>query len=69
MKRTAVGYQSIRDDEVRTGTGKGWKEWCELIEGAQVSNNTESIIAYLCAYHGIDQLWAKIIAIYYKWRI
>ena len=69
LKRTAVGHQSIRDEEVRAGTGKGWQEWCDLIDAAQDHGTIAAIVHYLNVAHGVDPLWAQIIAMYYKWRV
>lgn len=69
MKRTAVGHQSIRDWEVRAGTGKGWQEWCDLIDSIQDNHHTSTIVRYLTGAHEVDPLWAQVIAMYYKWRV
>jgi hypothetical protein len=69
MERTAVGFQSIRDAEVRAGTGKDWAEWCAVIEAAQLRNSISVITEHLCTTYNIDLLWAQIIAVYYKWHV
>ena len=69
VKRTTVGFQSIRDEEVRAGTGKGWQEWCDLLDAAQDQGTVTAIVQHLSRLHGVDPLWAQIIAMYYKWRV
>ena len=69
MERTVVGFRSIRDAEVRAGTGKGWQEWCELIESAQIKTSVSSITQYLCSTHKLITPWAQIVAVYYKWHV
>lgn len=69
MRQTAFGSRTIRDEEVRAGTGKGWEEWCSLIDAAQENRSVTAVARYLCTSHNLDQLWAQIIAVYYKWRV
>ena len=69
MIQTAYGSRSIRDEEVRAGTGKGWTEWCTLLDAAPDPRSIKAMANYLTTRHRVDPLWAQIIAVYYRWHV
>jgi hypothetical protein len=70
MSSIRASNRSIKDSEVRTGTGKGWTEWIRVLDeiNAKAMPLTDNI-NYLVESHGIEQVWAQVIAVYYKWRV
>jgi hypothetical protein len=62
--------RSIRDTEVKTGTGRGWAEWSAVLDEAYAKEmHVVDITDYLVNTHEIERVWAQVIAVYYKWGV
>ncbi len=58
-------------EDLQPQTGKSWKEWCELLDmwDGETKNFT-TVATYLMLHYQLRQLYAQMIAVYYKrdWR-
>jgi hypothetical protein len=70
MTSTRGSRRSIKDTEVRVGTGQGWDGWITLLDGINAKDKSlKEIIDHLEQSHRLEQVWAQVIAVYYKWGI
>ena len=55
------------DAAVRTATGKGWDEWCGLIDAWPGHDRGHTAIAaHLQEAHGVDSWWAQAVTVGYE---
>jgi hypothetical protein len=62
-----VSEPELSDEKVREATGRGWDEWCALIDvepGRDAGHST--IAAQLIEHHGIDGWWAQTVTVGYE---
>jgi hypothetical protein len=55
------------EEAVRTATGRGWDEWCRLIDvdpGREAGHT--AIAAHLTGRHGVDAWWAQAVTVGYE---
>lgn len=66
-RRRWVSEPDRSDDAVRAATGRGWDEWCDLIDSwpGHVDGHT-AIAAHLRDDHGIDSWWAQAVTVGYE---
>lgn len=65
--REWVSDPEIGDEAIRANTGRGWDEWCDLIE--RWPGHTEghtAIAAYLREEHGVDAWWSQSVTVGYE---
>jgi hypothetical protein len=65
--RVWISQPEWNDDAIRTGTGKGWNEWCELIDAwpGHVDGHT-AIARHLLDTHDINGWWAQGVTVGYE---
>lgn len=52
----------VSDDAVRAATGKGWEQWCDILDGRPDSSTEHrNIAAYLAGPLGVDPWWAQAV--------
>lgn len=62
--RSWVDEPELSDDRVREATGRGWDEWCELIEAWPGHSDGHSAIAtWVNQEHGVDGWWAQSVTV------
>jgi hypothetical protein len=66
-KRKWVAQPELSDDRVREATGKGWDEWCDIIDAwpGHIDGHT-AIANYVCNEHGTDGWWAQTVTVGYE---
>lgn len=65
--RTWIAPPEHDDDKVRAATGKGWNEWCDLID--TWPGHTEGhgvIVSHLQDVHGVDSWWSQAVTVGYE---
>lgn len=66
-ERTWAAEPELSDDAVRTATGRGWDEWCDILDGwSGDAGDHGAIAAYVQAEHGIDGWWAQTVTVGYE---
>lgn len=62
--RAWAAQPEVPDASVRDTTGRGWDEWCDLIEADPVAADGHAAVArYLAAEHGLDGWWSQAVTI------
>ena len=65
--RSWVSQPEMGDAAVSEATGRGWEEWCDLIEAWPGHADGHAAIAkWLEAEHGIDGWWAQTVTVGYE---
>lgn len=65
--RTWAAMPESSDEAVRSATGRGWDEWCKVIDGwPGHTDGHAAIAAYLQDQHQIDAWWAQSITVGYE---
>lgn len=65
--RTWIAEPEFGDDAVREATGKGWNEWCEVIDaGPDHGGDHTKMAAYLRDELNVDVWWSHGIAVGYE---
>ncbi len=65
--RTWVGEPESSEESVRAATGKGWEQWCDLIDGWSGNSAGHTAIAsYLQSEHEVDAWWAQTVTVGYE---
>jgi hypothetical protein len=62
-----VSQPEMTDDAIRKATGRGWDEWCAMVErfpGHKDGHST--IVEHLMANHGLDGWWAQGVTVSYE---
>jgi hypothetical protein len=66
-QRKWVSEPEMADDTLREATGKGWDEWCEVIDGWPGNQEGHTAIAtFLREDHEVDGWWAQTITVGYE---
>lgn len=66
-RRTWVCEPEAGEESVRSTTGKGWEQWCDVIDGwSGNSAGHAAIAAYLQTEHGVDAWWAQTVTVGYE---
>lgn len=63
-RRVWVSEPEMGDAAIRRGTGRGWDEWCDLVEAwpGHVDGHP-AVAAWVHAEHGLDHWWAQGVTI------
>ena len=62
--------RSIRDTEVQVGTGMRWEDWLARLDEANGKEmRLPEIVDFLVTVYQVEQVWAQVIAVYYKWGV
>lgn len=62
--RAWVAPPEVSDDAVRAATGRGWNEWCDLIEASPVGEADHPAIAtHVADHHDLDGWWAQSVTV------
>lgn len=62
-----VATPEMSDDAIRSGTGRGWDEWCELIEKfPERSQGHTAIARHIREEHGVDAWWSQAVTVGYE---
>ncbi len=65
--RTWISLPEVNDDSVRDHTGRGWDEWCDLIDsGPGRSAGHTAIAAWVQDEHRVGAWWAQAVTIGYE---
>ncbi|MDP9071405.1 MAG: hypothetical protein M3N68_09010, partial [Actinomycetota bacterium] len=66
-RRTWAAEPETSDDSVRSATGRGWDEWCDVLDAwpGHTEGHT-AIAAHLQHNHGIDGWWAQTVTVGYE---
>lgn len=66
-QRTWISEPSMSDETVHQRTGKGWDEWCDVLDAwpGDVGNHS-AIVAYVQESFCIDGWWAQTVAVGYE---
>ena len=66
-RRTWVAEPEMSDDAVRTATGRGWDEWCDVLDAwPGHGRGHTAIAAHLRDSYGIDGWWAQTVTVGYE---
>ena len=66
-RRTWVAEPEYSDESVRVGTGKGWEEWCDIIDAwPDRTDDHAPIAAFVHNEHGVDMWWAQTVTVGYE---
>lgn len=62
--RTWISQPEVSEEAVRAATGRGWEDWCDLIDGwpGHTDGHT-AIAAHLQDAHGVDGWWAQTVTV------
>jgi hypothetical protein len=62
-----VSEPDVGDDRILEATGRGWDEWCSMIDGqpGRDAGHT-AIAAHLVEHHGVDGWWAQTVTVGYE---
>lgn len=65
--RTWVAEPEMSDESVRSATGRGWDEWCDILDAwpGHTQGHT-AIAAYIREGHGVDGWWAQTVTVGYE---
>ncbi len=67
MDEKGPGYRQITNSIVRTGTGKGWEEWFEILDQWNVRVKGHSLtVKYLQRHYTLSRWWAVAVALRYE---
>ncbi len=67
QSRVWVSEPEMGEEAVTAGTGRGWDEWCDLIDGwPGRTEGHAAIAAHLHRDHGVDQWWAQTVTVGYE---
>ena len=65
--RDWVSEPELSDDAVREATGRGWDEWCDLIDaGPGKGAGHKTIVGFLEEEHDVGSWWAQGITVSYE---
>ena len=65
--RSWASEPELGDDAVREATGRGWDEWCDLIDdGPGQRGGHKAIVAFLQEEHGVSAWWAQGVTVGYE---
>ena len=62
--RRWVAEPELSDTVLRDATGRGWDEWCDIIDGwAGHGEGHGAVASYLQESHGVDGWWAQTVTV------
>lgn len=62
--RRWVADPELGDDALRDATGRGWDEWCDVVDAwPGHGDGHAAVAAHLQAEHGVDGWWAQTITV------
>lgn len=61
-----VSQPDLSEEAVRAATGRGWEEWCALIDGFAGRQNGHTAIATYLRELGVDSWWAQGVTVGYE---
>jgi hypothetical protein len=62
-----VSQPEMNDDAIRKATGRGWDEWCTLVERFPGHKDGHpKIVEHLMATYGLDGWWAQGVTVSYE---
>lgn len=65
--RVWVAQPDPSDDAVRAATGRGWDEWCDVIDAwPGHEDGHTAIAAYVQGEHGVESWWAPNVTVGYE---
>lgn len=65
--RTWASEPDMSDERVREATGRGWDEWCDLLDAWPGNDQGHTAIAaHVQDDHGIDGWWAQTVTVGYE---
>lgn len=65
--RVWVSDPEFTDDVIRTNTGRGWDEWCDIIDaGPGRSAGHTAIATFIREDLGVDAWWAQAVTVSYE---
>lgn len=66
-RRVWAAQPQMSDESVRSATGRGWDEWCDLLDAwpGHVEGHS-SIAAHVQNEHGVDGWWAQTVTVGYE---
>lgn len=69
MSMNAGRNRAITDEQVCAATGKTWAEWMAILDtwGAGRASLV-AIMNHLIEHYDLDQLWAQVVAVDYRWE-
>jgi hypothetical protein len=66
-RRRWVSAPDVSDDAVRAATGRGWDDWCDLIDARSDDiDGHRAIAAHVQSLHGLDSWWAQSVTVGYE---
>jgi hypothetical protein len=66
-RRTWVAHPETSDEAVRAATGRGWDDWCDVIDSwAHHSDGHTAIAAFLETEHDVSGWWAQTVTVGYE---
>ena len=65
--RPWITAPEMNDNAIRSGTGKGWDEWCDLIDDFPGRDDGhKAIVNYLRHEHGVRDWWTQGVTVGYE---
>lgn len=66
-RRTWVAEPELSDAAICTATGRGWEDWCDVIQGwPGHGEGHTAIAAHLVQELGVDSWWAQSVTVGYE---
>lgn len=66
-RRSWVAEPETSDDSLRAATGRGWDEWCDIIDAWPGHSGGHTAIAtYVRDEHGVDGWWSQTVTVGYE---
>ena len=62
--RAWVSQPEMSDEAIRSNTGRGWDEWCDLVEAfAGHTDGHSAVVEHLMEVHGLTGWWAQNVTV------
>jgi hypothetical protein len=66
-QRQWASEPEMADDTLREATGRGWDEWCEILDGwPGLGDGHTAVATYLREEHDVEGWWAQTITVGYE---
>ena len=67
MKECSKDFKVVTEDEVLSGTGKGWEEWFRILDESGISEKGhDPMVKHLQNHYSLNQTWAQAVAMRYE---
>jgi hypothetical protein len=67
MKECSKDFKVVTEDEVLSGTGKGWEEWFRILDEAGIAEKGhDPMVKHLQNHYSLNQTWAQAVAMRYE---